>query len=64
MLEIKLLNGLGFLTCNRYCYQAVVDDLIQNVQRPGWSLGQKLPGWVRSRVRNPDPLKKRPHDYA
>ena len=41
-----------------YCYQAVVDDLFHNAQRPGrvGSPGQKPPGRVGSRVKNPDPV--------
>jgi len=34
ILTIRLLNGLGFLTGNWYCYQAVAEDLFHHVQRP------------------------------
>ena len=40
-------NGWGFRTGNRYRYQAVVEDLFLNAQRPGR---------VGSRVKNPDPV--------
>jgi len=30
-----ILNGWGFLRGNWYCYQAVVEDLFHNAQRPG-----------------------------
>jgi len=46
--KIRPLNGLGFLTGNWYCYQAVVEDLFRIMLNDRVGSGH--------RVRNPDPV--------